>query len=844
MKRKKLYLAVMWGLAGTMSGETLAAADLFNNPVGAIGATKQPDLFNSSVGAIGSQSAATAAAAVPAADSKPAAAPDVKAPQATQPPQTGQSASVAADNTQVVAEAQAPQAAKSKLWSYQPVKTPVQPTVNNKAWVRTPIDAFILAPLEAKGLAPSPDADRSAFVRRATLDAWGVIPSPEEVAAFVNDTSPDAYEKLADRLLASTKYGERQARRWLDLARYADSTGFQNDGTRPNFWRYREYVINAFNHDKPYSQFVQEQIAGDEILPDKQEGLVATGFLAGFPDNSNSRDLVQRKYQITTDMTDTVGKVMLGQTVECARCHNHKFDKISQKDYFSLQSFFANVSAVDNIPAVKGDVERKYENQWAKWEAATKEIHDKQKAIIDPYREAALKYHNERYLTDSRESIFKPKEQWSAHDRWINHRLANVTSEDDLAAYLRDASENKGNKDFKPELALKSQEYKELVEQLKKLDDLKPASGSTTISGVSELGHPDSPPSYVFFGGDHERKLEEVQPAFPEAITDEKPVITPTAFSSGRRTALAKWIASDTNPLTARVYVNRVWEEYFGHGIVETVSDFGKAGQKPTNPELLDYLASKFVKEGWSVKKLHREILLSSVYRQSSNYREDAVQADSDNKLLAVFPRKRLEAEEIRDSLLVAAGKLEDKVGGPSVFPPVPANLGAAPTQWKVSKDKKDQNRRSLYIFTRRSLPYPLLDTFDMATAQEAHSKRDVTTTPLQSLALFNSDVVFGWSQALAGRVINEAGNDESAQLDRLYQILFARKASDTEKETLQKFLNNHEKIVREKTSEGKFEVSIPTGLKDSPKLDPIRAAAFVDLVHTVANSNEFIYRF
>ncbi|MFI3197390.1 MAG: DUF1549 and DUF1553 domain-containing protein [Methylococcaceae bacterium] len=766
------------------------------------------------------------------------------APPATQVPQTGQSASIATDTPPVVADAQAPQIGKSKLWSYQPVKTPDQPVVNNKAWVRTPIDAFILVPLEAKGLAPSPDADRAAFIRRATLDVWGVIPSPEDVATFVNDTGPDAYEKLADRLLASTKYGERQARRWLDLARYADSTGFQNDDTRPNFWRYREYVINAFNNDKPYSQFIQEQIAGDEILPDKQEGLVATGFLAGFPDNSNSRDLVQRKYQITTDMTDTVGKVMLGQTVECARCHNHKFDKISQKDYFSLQSFFANTSAVDNIPAQKGAVEVKYEKQLDKWEAATKEIHDKQKAIIDPYREVALKYHNERYLTDSRESIFKPKEQWNALDRWVNHRLANVTDEDDLVAYLRDASVSPESKNYTPDIALKSQEYKELVEQLKKLDDLKPASGSTTISGVSELGHPDSPPSYVFFGGDHERKLEEVQPAFPEAITDEKPVITPTAFSSGRRTALAKWIASDTNPLTARVYVNRVWEEYFGHGIVETVSDFGKAGQKPTNPELLDYLASKFIKEGWSVKKLHREILLSSVYRQSSDYREDAVQADSENKLLAVFPRKRLEAEEIRDSLLVASGNLEDKVGGPSVFPPIPANLGAAATQWKVSKDKKDQNRRSLYIFTRRSLPYPLLDTFDMATAQEAHSKRDVTTTPLQSLALFNSDIVFGWSQALAGRVINEAGNDESAQLDRLYEILFARKASATEKETLGKFLNTHEKVVRDKTSEGKFEVSIPTGLKDSPKLDPIRAAAFVDLVHTVANSNEFIYRF
>ena len=758
-----------------------------------------------------------------------------------QAPQQAQTATpAAADNKPVVADAaQEPK----KLWSYLPVKTPAEPTVNNKAWVRTPIDAFVLAPIEAKGLTPSPDADRTAFIRRATLDVWGVIPTPEEVAAFVNDTSSDAYEKLADRLLASSKYGERQARRWLDLARYADSTGFQNDGTRPNFWRYRDYVINAFNADKPYSQFIQEQIAGDEILADKQEGLVATGFLAGFPDNSNSRDLVQRKYQITTDMTDTVGKVMLGQTVECARCHNHKFDKISQKDYYSLQSFFANTSAVDNIPAYKGALERKYEAEWAKWEEATKEIREKQKAILDPYREVALKYHNERYLTDSRESIFKPKNEWNAHDRWVNHRLNNVTEQDDLVSYLRDASVTPESKGYTPEIALKAQEYKELTEELKKYDDLKPTAGAATISGVSELGHSDAPPSYVFFGGDHERKLEEVQPAFPEAITSEKPAITPTPFSSGRRTALAKWIASDTNPLTARVYANRVWEQYFGRGIVETVSDFGKAGQRPTNPELLDYLASTFVKDGWSVKKLHREILLSSVYRQSSDHREDIVKADNENKLLAVFPRKRLEAEEIRDSLLVAAGKLEDKVGGPSVFPPIPANLGATPAQWKVSKDKKDQNRRSLYIFTRRSLPYPMLATFDMATAQEAHSKRDVTTTPLQSLALFNSDVVFGWSQALAGRVINEAGSDETAQLDRLYEILFSRKATDSEKETLKKFLDSHEKVVREKTAEGKFAISIPTGLKEN-KLDPIRAAAFVDLVHTVANSNEFIYRF
>jgi hypothetical protein len=809
--KNKLYLAVAWGFAGVAAGNAGAAVDLFNSPVAVIGA-------------------------------KPAAADSKPAPQAEPAAQVAQATT---DNKPAGETNTAQQSGKSKLWSYQPIKAAEQPTVNNKNWVRTPLDAFVLAPLEAKGLTPSPDADRAAFIRRATLDAWGVIPTPEEVANFVNDTSPDAYEKLADRLLSSPKYGERQARRWLDLARYADSTGFQNDNTRPNMWRYRDYVINAFNQDKPYSRFIQEQLAGDELWPDNQEALIATGYMAHFPDNHNSRDLVQRKYQITTDITDTVGKVFLGQTMECARCHNHKFDKISQKDYFSLQSFFANVAPVDNIPvAKKGEAERKYEAALAKWEEATKDIRAKQKAIIDTVRDAALKHHKERYLTDSREAIFKPKSEWTAQDRWVNHRLAHVTDERSLAAYLRDTAESKGaDKNYSKEIADKWVEYDKLSEELKKFNDLKPKTGSTEISAMTELGHTDAPPSYVFFGGDHERPLEQVQPAFPEAITDEKPDIKPTGFSSGRRTALANWIASANNPLTARVFVNRVWEQYFGRGIVETVSDFGKAGQKPTNPELLDHLADNFIKNGWSIKKLHRDILLSSTYRQSSAYREDVAKADPENKLLAVFPRKRLEAEQIRDSLLAASGKLEEQVGGPSVFPPVPPNLGAG-NQWEVSKDAKDHNRRSLYVFTRRSVPYPLLESFNMASAQEAHSKREVTTSPLQSLTLFNSDVVFGWSQALAGRVINEAGNNETEQLDRLYQILFSRKASDGEKDILQKFLNNHEKVVREKTADGKFAVSIPTGLKGDQKIDPIRAAAFVDLVHTVANSNEFIYRF
>ncbi|MCQ8106352.1 DUF1549 and DUF1553 domain-containing protein [Methylomonas sp. SURF-2] len=750
---------------------------------------------------------------------------------------------------------EAGKSSKAKLWSYQPVNPPAVPDVAQSDWVRTPIDAFVLARLEEKGLKPSPDADKAAFIRRATLDVWGIIPTPEEVDAFVQDDSDNAYEKLVDRLLASPKYGERQGRKWLDLARYADSTGFQNDNDRLNMWRYRDYVINAFNQDKPYSRFIQEQLAGDELWPGDEQALIATGFMAQFPDNSNSRDLVQRKYQITTDITDTVGKVVLGQTLECARCHNHKFDKISQKDYFSFQAFFANIAPVDNIPVSnKGEVEKQWQAQWDKWQAATKDIRAKQKAIIDTHREEALKYHKERYLTDSREAIFKPKEQWTAQDRWVNHRLANVTTEGSLQSFFQERGESTDPKTYDKKVAEQWAELEKLNKELRKFDDLKPTTSSNNISAMTELGHPDAPPSFVFAVGDHEKPLEQVEPAFPAAITSEKPDIKPLAFSSGRRTALVKWLTSETNPLTSRVYVNRVWDQYFGKGIVATLSDFGKAGEKPKNPELLDYLAKQFVKNGWSVKQLHKEILLSSVYRQASDYREDVKQVDPENELLAVFPRQRLEAEQVRDSLLVAAGKLVDTVGGPSVYAPLPSAIntnyrnnnaaGFNDRMWRTSKDEKDHNRRSLYIFTRRSIPYPILDSFNMASPQEAHSKREVTTTPLQALTLFNSEVIFDWSKSLAGRVINEAGEEEADRINRLYRILFARNANEDELATLQAFLDEQAKVISAKAENGKFEINVPAEIKDKKIDDPIRAAAFVDLVHTVANSNEFIYRF
>jgi hypothetical protein len=747
------------------------------------------------------------------------------------------------------ADVKAPAAAATattatKAWAYTPVKQPAEPVVKQKSWVRTPIDAFVLAKLEEKGLKPSPDADRATFIRRATLDAWGLIPSPEEVKAFVTDKSPDAFEKLADRLLESPHYGERQARRWLDLARYADSAGFQNDVTRPNNYRYRDYVINGFNSDKPFDRFIREQVAGDEIWPDNQEAKVATGFLGGYPDNFNSRDLVQRKYQIATDMTDMVGETFLAATVGCARCHNHKADKVSQKEYFQLQAFFANTSFDDKLPATKGDEELAFEKKQVAYRAATKDIRDKQKAILDTVRPVAVKYHKERYLTDSRESIFKPEKDWSALDRWVNFRLKTVSSDQDIVAYLKESAEDKESADFRPENVERYKQYQKLTADLRKFDNLRPDRGSLNYTAATELGHPEAPPTFVRFAGEHERPLDEVQPALPALWSNGfKPTITPTATSSGRRTALANWLASADNPLTARVFVNRVWSQYFSNGIVSSVADFGRAGQKPTHPELLDYLAADFVRKGWSVKHLHREILLSSVYRQASAERADVLKVDPDNKLLAVYPRKRLEAEEIRDSLLAASGKLEDKLGGPAVFPQVPSNFDAGPL-WTASKDPAEQNRRSVYVFVRRSVPYPLMQSFDLADPSHAHHKRDVTTTPLQALTLFNSDVSFGWSQALAGRVIREAGKDETAQLNRLYEILFARDPSKTERAALKSFLDKQEKLILAKNTDGKFEIAAPTGLKDSQRINPIRAAALVDLVHTVSNSNDFAYRF
>jgi hypothetical protein len=786
-------------------------------------------------------------------------------------------------------------ATATRPWAYQPVERPALPAVKHEKWVRTPVDAFVLAKLEAVGLAPSPDADRAAFIRRATLDTWGLLPTPEEVHAFEKDRSKDAYEKLVERLLASPRYGERWGRRWLDQTRYADSDGYNADGTRPHIWRYRDYVIDAFNEDKPYDRFVKEQLAGDELWPDQKEALIATGFLRNFPDEINARDLNLKKQEVANDLTDTVGSVLLGTTVNCAQCHNHKFDRFSQKEYYELQSFFSNTSWRDDIPVVDDTEVAEYEKKKAKYEGATKDIQAKMDAILQPVID---KLENDRlsgFVPETRVSIMKAANERTAYDRWIYHR--NLWT---MQGRTRNAVNRLKQKD--PEKYL---EYQELEADLKKFDKQKPKEPGY-LSAITELGHADAPPTYVLFKGIYDRKLEEVQPGFPALFTDEKPDIKPTATSSGRRTALANWITDPKNPLTARVFVNRVWGQYFGRAIVESVGDFGKMSVKPTHPELLDYLSHTFVNDGnWSIKALQRQILLSSTYRQSSAPREDALEKDPQNKLLSIFPRQRLDAEQIRDSLLQVAGLLDETIGGAPVYPPAPnfANqAGFNENTWKTSENPRDQNRRSVYIFVKRNNPYPLLDTFDWANPQVVHGKREVTTTAPQALALINSDLVYAWSQSLAGRVLRETPDKDNARIARLFEVLYSREPTKAEAKTLLAFLDRQEQLLAAQVAEGKPIVA-PEGFGENPQVgvnvdelyrtlygrspdryekaalisfiekqpkagaaassatvtaasatattgpapkasaDP-RAAAFVDLAHALANSNEFSYRF
>jgi hypothetical protein len=707
------------------------------------------------------------------------------------------------------------------FWSLQKVKDQTPPTVKNAAWARTPIDRFILAKLEAKGLRPAPQADKVTLLRRATFDLTGLPPTPEEVDAFVADASPDAYEKVVDRLLASPHYGERWGRHWLDLARYAESEGFKADETRPNAWRFRDYVIQSLNQDKPYDRFVQEQIAGDELWPNDPQARVATGFNRHYPDESNARVLQQRRQEILDDITDATGAVFTGLTFGCARCHDHKFDPILQTDYYRLQAFFANTVADDHIPMLSADELASFYKKRAAWEDQTADVRARIAKLLETQRKNARLEYFEKYPPEIQAMILKPAAERTPYEWQMAHKAQ---------PYLEFTDEEaaKGLK------GVQKAAYQALVKELAKFDDIKPPDLPEGI-GMKDLGR-TAPPTYLLAVGVYNAPKEEVQPGFL-TILDAKPAAVPPlqgVESTGRRTALARWLTDPENPLTARVMVNRIWHYHFGRGIVGTPSDFGVMGERPSHPELLDWLAREFVRSGWSMKHMHRLILTSAVYRESSAPNSEAAAADPSNRLLAVFPMQRLEGEAIRDASLAVAGVLNTKVGGPSVFPDLPLGMPAPRGGWKLSA-QDERNRRSVYIFVRRNTRYPMLDAFDMPDSHESCSRRNTTVTAPQALALLNDRTALEWARALAARALQEKN-----PVDRAYRLAYSRPPDPWEKDTVATFLEKQKAVIHERAAKGE-KLALPASVPDG--MTPEAAAAFVDFCQMLLNSNEFVYR-
>jgi hypothetical protein len=658
-------------------------------------------------------------------------------------------------------------------WAFQPLKRIEPPAIKNRSWVQTPVDRFVLAALEAKGIAPAPGAAREQLIRRVTFDLIGLPPTPPEIDAFVKDDSSGAYERLVDRLLASPHYGERWGRHWLDLARFAESDGFEHDAARPNAWRYRDYVIKSFNEDKPYDRFIKEQIAGDELYPGNNEALVATAFNLLGPDMVDSADQVQRRHNTLNDMTDTVGLAFLGMTIGCARCHDHKFEPISQRDYYRLQAFFTPAAFRNDVPIPTPEERASYERAMNAFQAATQ---GQQKEITEleaPYRQ---KLYNEKLAKLSEEAqraLQTPKDERTPEQ--INQiqetaDLLKITDKELLSALT----------------ATDRARHRKLQDEMKKI--AKPAALPAAMALQSGKGARSK--TFVLFRGEPTKPGEEVEAGYPFVLTvgrssqravaaaspEEKPHHASTG-ASPYRSALAGWIASSENPLTARVMVNRIWQHHFGRGIVPTSSDFGTHGQRPTHPAMLDWLANEFMAGGWSIKKMHKLLLLSATYQQSSLTSREALTHDPENALFSRWQRKRLEGEVIRDSLLAISGQLNPSMGGPGVFPPIPSDVFKGASGWTTGVNPRDHVRRSLYIFARRNLKFPFLEVFDAPDSNLSCSGREQSTSAPQSLTLLNADEVMAASRAAAHRFT--AGADSTD--DRIvlaYRMILGRAPS------------------------------------------------------------------
>jgi hypothetical protein len=749
-------------------------------------------------------------------------------------------------------------------WSLKkPVRGSV-PLISDSRWNKHPIDGFVKKKLDEKGLIAAPPADRNTLIRRAYLDLVGLLPSPAEVDAFVKDPSPRAYEHLVNRLLDSPRYGERWARMWLDVARYADSTGYEFDYDNAEAWRYRDYVIKAFNEDKPYNQFVIEQLAGDELDNPTFDSVTATGFVRLGP-RVVDRDLENPNYRFDylDDMVRTTFQSFQALTVNCARCHDHKFDPITRKDYYKSLAIF-NGFVEYNHPLVPAD-------EWSKYEKAANAINSQIKALRQQVASIEAPYNRQRFQaalakfpTDIQEAFNIPEEKRTPGQKLLVAQVSTVrqAADDDTfggapAKIPLKPEDEQARQKLENQIAALTGQLPQRPPVAMGIRDgdfrfmphapFQPGTAGGIVYekfGFTGKYLPvqgeryEPPPVYFASTGlspfAEELKAPVIEPGFLTVLTNRNASIADPPKNgnptSGRRRALAEFIASEDNPLTARVMVNRIWYQHFGQGIVSTPNNFGKMGTQPSNPELLDWLATEFVRKGWSVKQIHRLIMNSETYKMASAYYQpDSAAKDSINQFLWRFPIKRLEAEIIRDAVLSASGDLNFEASGPPFFPPVPKSVvSALPSKgkWELTKEDSSTWRRSVYAYVKRNLKYPMFEVFDQPNASLSCERREVTTVATQALTLFNNDTFLRQAEHLAVRVEREAGRDPAAQIKLLYRIAFSREPVDKE-------LKRSLEFLKSETMRGG---SGARGVTDFA-LTPLG-----ELAHVLLNSNEFVY--
>jgi mono/diheme cytochrome c family protein len=695
-------------------------------------------------------------------------------------------------------------------WAFVPPVRPPLPAVQNTNWVRTPIDAFILARLEKEGLQPSPEADRATLLRRLSLDLTGLLPAPAEVEAFVHDPSPDAYERVVDHLLASPHYGERWGRHWLDLARYADSNGYSIDAPR-EIWKYRDWVIDALNHDKPFDQFAIEQIAGDLLPGATREQRIATGFHRNTQINEEGGiDREQFRVEAVVDRVATTGQVFLGLTLGCCRCHDHKFDPFTQKEFYQLFAFFNSCDEPTlELASPEDSARRKVVRE--RLEKLEEELKIDEDRLVEAIPEAEREKYRDLFVIHTLGLSQRGNSQKQRMFRFLTSRDPTLKAK--VAEHAR----------------IKATEAK-----------------VTTTLVLAERKQPRE--TYVHVRGDFTRKGAKVEPGLPGVLpplsgaeqrtedrgqrTEESPVLPPT------RLDLARWLVDAQNPLTARVTVNRIWQHYFGKGIVETENDFGVQGIPPTHPELLDWLATEFMAHGWGLKAMHRLIVTSATYRQASALRSGPREADPTNRLLARQNRLRLEAEVIRDCGLTASGLLSQQVGGPSVQPPQPGGVYSftqVGREWKAD-DGPNRYRRGLYTRFWRAAPYPALLVFDAPDSTASCTRRLRSNTPLQALTLLNDEAYVELAAGLAGRLLHEPSADDESRLRRAFLLCLSRTPTPTELDRLKQYF---EQQRDEYTSDPDAARRLAGGLV--PAASPAQAAAWVAVARVLLNLDEFI---